>query len=231
MKKARSLSKQAHAGPRTYPIEKIRPFGDDLDHPEGVAVGPDGTVYAGGELGQIYRISADGSKTEHIASTGGFSLGITLDREGNLFVCNHQLHAVLRVDPAGRVSRFAERAGERPFQTPNFSVFDAEGNLYVSDSGQFKHNNGLIYRIRADGRASVFHPGPFAFANGLALNASKDALFVIESNRDCVTRVEIKPDGTAGDRSVYCGVRVLLPPPLHPRNPLDFVFFIIIYPE
>ena len=41
-----------------------------LDHPEGVTLGPDGLVYAGGEAGQIFRIGADGWVTE-LASTGG----------------------------------------------------------------------------------------------------------------------------------------------------------------
>ena len=40
-----------------------------LDHPEGIALGPDGALYAGGEAGQIYRIAADGTVTE-IATTG-----------------------------------------------------------------------------------------------------------------------------------------------------------------
>ena len=31
-----------------------------LDHPEGVTVGPDGLLYAGGEAGQVYRIGAGG---------------------------------------------------------------------------------------------------------------------------------------------------------------------------
>ena len=31
-----------------------------LDHPECIAVHPDGSVWAGGEAGQIYKISADG---------------------------------------------------------------------------------------------------------------------------------------------------------------------------
>src|SRR4051812_49651927 len=47
---------------------------EGLDHPEGAAVGPDGTVYAGGEAGQIYRIAADGTP-EQYADTGGVLFG------------------------------------------------------------------------------------------------------------------------------------------------------------
>ena len=43
------------------PITHFAPFADGLDHPEGVTVGPDGTVYAGGEAGQIYRVALDGT--------------------------------------------------------------------------------------------------------------------------------------------------------------------------
>ena len=37
----------------------ISVFLDGLDHPEGVAWGPDGFIYAGGEIGQIYRINIE----------------------------------------------------------------------------------------------------------------------------------------------------------------------------
>jgi gluconolactonase len=49
-----------------------------LDHPEGIAVGRDGTLYAGGEAGQLYRISPDAAKVETIASIGGHCLDISL---------------------------------------------------------------------------------------------------------------------------------------------------------
>ena len=47
-----------------YPISEGRNFVTGLDHPEGVAVARDGTLYAGGEAGQVYRISPDGKKSE-----------------------------------------------------------------------------------------------------------------------------------------------------------------------
>ena len=38
-----------------------------LDHPEGLAVHRDGSIWCGGERGQIYRIEPDGSSMEQIA--------------------------------------------------------------------------------------------------------------------------------------------------------------------
>jgi gluconolactonase len=182
-----------------FPLEKVRRFASGLDHPEGIAIARDGTVYCGGEDGQVYRISADGANVAELARTGGFSLGITLDRESNVFVCDMKRKSVLRVDRDGTVSVFADG-----FQTPNFTAFDSAGNLYLSDSGQWKENNGRVYRLDRRGRAQVFHAGPFAFANGLALNAAEDALFVVESNANRVRRIEIRPDGRAGDADVFC---------------------------
>jgi gluconolactonase len=187
-----------------FPIAHVHRFAGGLDHSEGVAVASDGTVFAGGEAGQVYRISADGRNVTELARTGGFSLGITLDRRENVFVCDMKLRSVLIVDLDGKVSLFADSAGSRKFQTPNFAVFDSEGNLYLSDSGEWKQNNGLIYKIDLHGRAWVFHPGPFAFANGLALNAAEDTLFVVESNANRISRIEIRKDGTAGDVDVFC---------------------------
>jgi hypothetical protein len=40
-------------------LEGLLPFADGLDHPEGVAWGPAGYVYAGGEAGQACRADLD----------------------------------------------------------------------------------------------------------------------------------------------------------------------------
>jgi gluconolactonase len=185
-------------------LSSLRRFCGKLDHCEGIAVGPDGTVFAGGEAGQVYRISAQGSNITEIARTGGFCLGIAQDRAGDLFVCDMVWRAVIRVGQTGRLAVFADGGDGRKFRTPNFAVFDSAGNLYLSDSGEWKQNNGLIYRIAPNGQAHVFHPGPFMFANGLALNSTEDALFVIESNANRIARIEIRGDGTAGEVSVFC---------------------------
>src|SRR5437899_4396953 len=113
-----------------YSIEEVRSFASALDHPEGVAVGRDGTVYAGGEGGQVYRVSPDGKRTETIANTGGFCLGVTLDPDENIYVCDCKTRSVFRITKAGKVSVFADGLKGRKFLQPNFSVFDSKGNLY-----------------------------------------------------------------------------------------------------
>ena len=58
-----------------------------LDHPECVAIHPiDGSVWCGGEAGQIYRIDAAGREITQVASTGGFVLGIAFADQGETLV-------------------------------------------------------------------------------------------------------------------------------------------------
>jgi gluconolactonase len=183
------------------PLAKFRTFAEGLDHPEGLAFDADGTLWAGGELGQIYRIDRRG-KVREVANLGGFCLGLTFSRAQELYVCNLKKHALIRMNRKGRVLDVWTRVGSRKIETPNFSVFDSGGNLYFSDSGSWGKTNGRVYRLRANGQLEDF-AGPFAFANGLSLSADERFLYVVESLRDDVIEVEIRSDGRAGAKRVY----------------------------
>src|SRR5215210_8290889 len=108
-----------------------------LSHPEGVAVDDDGYIWCGGELGQIYRISPDGSNREVVASTGGFCLGMAFDAQGDLFVCDQKHAAVFRLTRStGAVELFADGVPGHSFRIPNYPAYDSSGRLFVSDSWQ-----------------------------------------------------------------------------------------------
>src|SRR5215204_1114475 len=154
--------------PSLMRIEDFAPFVDGLDHPEGVAAGPQGEVYAGGEAGQIYRIDLNGS-SEQIATTGGFVLGLCLDGDGAIYACDLARSAVMRITPDGTVSTYSSGAPGRDMAVPNYPVFDAAGNLYVSDSGAWKENGGCLFRIRPGGKTDLVGEGLEAFPNGMAL--------------------------------------------------------------
>jgi sugar lactone lactonase YvrE len=177
---------------------ELERFGAGIAPCEAVAVLRDGRVAAGSEGGDIYVIAPDGSPRV-LANTGGRALGIAPDRAGNLYVCDPANHAVLRVTPRGEVSPFGA-----PIHYPNFAAFDPTGNLYVSNSGaDFDTASGEVYRIAPDGTTSLFAAG-FRLTNGIAFNATGSALYVIESRGEDILRVAVNPDGTAGDRAVFC---------------------------
>lgn len=175
-------------------------YAEGLDHPEGLAFDRSGLLWMGGEAGQIYRVEQ--GRAEEISNVGGFCLGITIAPSQNIFVCNVGLHTLQHLNRDGRVLQSISEVNGQPLVTPNFSVFDRQGNLYFSDSGSWNGGNGCVYRLRPSGVVEWF-AGPFFFANGLALNAKEDALFVVESQRDRVVRVEILANGNAGEQDVY----------------------------
>jgi sugar lactone lactonase YvrE len=79
-----------------------------LQHPEAVAVGPDGWIWCGTENGEILRIEPGGSQIELVARAGGFTLGLAFDGDRALFFCDNKDKAVYRLDLGSRrVARFS----------------------------------------------------------------------------------------------------------------------------
>jgi sugar lactone lactonase YvrE len=193
--------------PPLLPLAACRVFVDgtlsdpQLDHPECVAVHRDGSVWCGGERGQVYRIEPDGSAFEEVASTGGFCLGLTFGPDETLYVCDVKRAAVVCVDTAsGAVRTFADGAGGRRLRNPNYAAFDSAGRLYVSDSNAMHEPGPGIYRFDPDGRGELWFAAAVDFANGIALDEDAGFLYVAESFGSRVFRIPIRDDGTAGAR-------------------------------
>jgi gluconolactonase len=184
------------------PVEQFEIYADGLDHPEDIAFDGDGVLWAGGELGQIYRIPERG-KVEEVTNIGGFCLGLCFSAADELYVCNPKLASVIKVQKNGKSELFADSAGQYKLRTPNYGVFDSSGNLYISDSGDWANSNGCIVRYDCRGHGVVFSDLAYLFPNGLALSADERSLFVAQSHRDDVLRIEIREDGQAGEHEVY----------------------------
>ena len=184
-----------------------------LDHPEGLAVHRDGSVWCGGERGQIYRIEPDGTSMEQVAAIdGGFSQGMAFDREDNLYVCDLKHGSVVRLDArSGSLEEFADGADGRGISICNYPAFDAEGRLYVSDSHAFKEPGPGIFRFEPDGTGELWYDEPVNFANGLAFSADGGYLYVAETFGNTIFRVPVRGDGSAGDREEVAALPGILP--------------------
>ncbi len=202
------------------PIDACRIFYDGtvteprLLHPESVAVDSDGNVWCGGELGQIYRISSDGSVLEERASTGGFTLGIAFDARGRLYTCDLKFRSVFRYDPAtGDLAEFANLGARGAAAPPNWAVVDARRNaLYVSESFGSGEPGPGIWRFDLDtGDGGLWYDRPLAFANGMALTAGADALYVAETFGRRILRLPIAADGGSGKAETVLQLEGALP--------------------
>jgi gluconolactonase len=187
------------------PIERFEIFATGIDHPECVAFDRQGDLWAGGEAGQIYRITPDG-KAQLVTTLGGFCGGLAFSPRDELFVCNPSL-GIVRVEPTGQFSVVASHAGDHKFVCPNYGVFDSAGNYYFTDSGRWGKGEGFLVRLAPLGSAWLL-AGPFGYANGLALSADEKLLYMVESDTNSVFRFELGADGSVGPRELYaaeCG--------------------------
>jgi gluconolactonase len=170
-------------------IDEFAVFAAGLDHAECLAFDRNGWLWSGGEAGQIYRISPEGS-VDTITTMGGFCGGVAwTPDDAELFVCNPH-HGIVRVERGGRWSVFAQNAGTHKLVCPNYGVFDREGNYFVTDSGNWAKRNGYLMRFGCDAKGEIL-AGPFGYANGLAMTAGEEHLYMAESDTDSVYRIEI----------------------------------------
>jgi gluconolactonase len=192
---------------KTFSADAIETIATTIPGAEGIAIANDGQIFIGAEDGWIYAISPLGEVSQ-FATTPGRPLGIAIDKQGNLFVCDWEAHSIYKVIPDREVSLFADSDGLHKMQYPNFCVFDDEGNLYVSDTGTSRRNaqiynpDGKIFRISPLGQCELFAEGLYQ-ANGLAMRRGESALYVIQTAIDNVLRLQIKPDGGLGKSRVY----------------------------
>ncbi|NOU88380.1 gluconolaconase [Paenibacillus sp. LMG 31460] len=181
-----------------------------LNHPEGIAIDSQGNIWCGGEKGEIYRIDRDGCAIEQIASTGGFTLGIAFDGQGNLFTCDMKYGAVFRLNiRTGYLCRFADGDGIcKKMRIPNVPVVDEKnGFLYVSDSFNQHQSGPGIWRFDLQsGKGRLWYDLPLRFANGIALSSNGDALYVAESFGRCVDKIPILANGQPGQKEIITKV-------------------------
>ncbi len=191
-------------------IHDARLMASGLDHAECLNFGPDGSCYAGGEDGQVYRFR-NGESPEVYARTGGGIGGVCLDGDGNLYDCNYGRSAVHRVSPDGDVIVYSVGTAEAPAIEPNYAVFDADGYLYYSDSGSYYQPNGRLFVVSPSGGTDLLFGGHLHYPNGLAIDPDGSWLYVVQSIAPNILRFPIDGPGRLGAPEIFVKLRGVVP--------------------
>jgi len=139
-----------------------------------------GMVLTGTEDGAIWRMSPDGARFERVATTGGRPLGLELDVDDRLLVCDAR-RGLLRVDTrTGGVEAVLAEVDGQPLTFCNNAAVDADGTVFFTDSSTrfgieaWKEEmvqdtaTGRLLRLDPDGGVTTLLDG-LRFANGVAL--------------------------------------------------------------
>jgi len=184
--------------------------------PEHIVLARDGKLYAAVASGRVLRMNPDGTAQEVFAETGGRVLGFDFDRAGNLIAAD-AIRGLLAISPDGRVTLLADRVGDDPIRYADAVVVASTGKVYFTDAsgrfspaqwgGTFEAAVLDILEQAATGRVLEYDPASrtarvvakgLSFANGLALSGDERTLFVAETGRSRVWKI----DAAASDLDV-----------------------------
>lgn len=197
-------------------------FAGDLKNPEGPVRLPDGNwalVEMHPERGWVLWLSADGKSRRVIARTGRPN-GLTIDREGTLWVAESMNPpSLLRMSQDGKFEVFATGDDTGPFLFPNDLVFGPDGALYMTDSGiripdwralppearEHAHTDGRVFRIDVRTRSVIRLDSGLNFANGIVFGPGDD-LYVATTQDGKVWRYPRQGAGF-GDRELFADIR------------------------
>jgi sugar lactone lactonase YvrE len=188
--------------------------------PEHIAVGPDGKLYAAMSSGALLRVDPRDDSHEIFARTSGRVLGFDFDAGGRMIAAD-ALKGLLAISPDAQVTVLADHVSpDDPIRYADAVVVAPDGTIYFTDAstrfspaewgGTYPASVLDIMEQSATGRVLAHDPATrdtrivahgFSFANGIALSSDGHTLFVNETGRYRIWKV----DGRANDVDVQGG--------------------------
>jgi sugar lactone lactonase YvrE len=201
----------AHAVNDRLASVKVISLGED-SQPEHLLIAEDGMLYTSVTRGNILRMNPDGSGQEIYANTGGRPLGLDFDTAGNMIVADAH-RGLLLISPDRKVTVLTDKVDGDPIRFADAVVIAGNGKIFFSDATtRFSARDGIvgggpddvstldIIENSATGRILEFDPGVgvtrivargFSFANGVALSSDEKSLFVAETGRYRVWKIDV----------------------------------------
>jgi sugar lactone lactonase YvrE len=143
-----------------------------------------------------------------------FPMCIDFMPDGRLLIVSGREGRLLRREPAGSLSTYAELSAVSDFPW-NDIVVDGRGNCYVNSAGfDFpggEFATGTIALVSPDGSVREVADG-VAFPNGMAVTPDNSTLIVAESYASRLSAFDIAADGALSNRRVWAQLGEGVPP-------------------
>jgi sugar lactone lactonase YvrE len=177
------------------------------EFPEGVAVGPTGTLYVSliEPVGDVVKFEGGTrSVLAHFDAASFGPLGLATDAEGNVYVCVSTLDATTRgvyvVTPDGTSTRLP---GTEGMLFPNGVALGRDGTVYATDS-----IGGSVWRVPPGGTGAVWLQDPLLAGTGEAglgfplgangIGVRRDHVFVSNTEGARVVKIPVRDNENAG---------------------------------
>lgn len=170
--------------------------------PVSLAIDSKGNLFVGEGSNRVRKITPQGEVSTFVgngkpeskdgigqeAQVNGFNL--TIDQQDNLYLSDGLVNRIRKITPQGEVTTIAGtgesgdrdgKANEATFYYPRALVVDKHGNLYISDTGNYK-----IRKLTPDGQVSTF--------SGSGTEGSKDGT-KDQARFGFITGFAFHPDG------------------------------------
>jgi sugar lactone lactonase YvrE len=177
--------------------------------PEHVVLARDGKLYAAMASGNILRMNPDGSAQEVFVNTGGRVLGFDFDAAGRLIAAD-AVKGLLAITPDKKITVLTDKVGNDSIRYADAVVVAGNGKMYFSDaSGRFapavwggtfeaavldileqSSTSRILEHDPAAGTTRVVAKG-LSFANGVALSGDERSLFVAETGKYRIWKIDV----------------------------------------
>ena len=191
---------------------KMIDLGNEIG-PEHIAIGKDGKLYAAMLSGNLIRLDQDGRNREVFANTGGRVLGFDFDAQGRMIAAD-AMKGLLAISADRKVTVLADHVTPNdPIGYANSVAVAPDGIVYFTQSstrflptqwgGTYAASVLDVIEQSATGRVLAYDPAAgktrivahgFSFANGIVLSSDGLSLFVNETGRYRVWKVDSRAD-------------------------------------
>jgi gluconolactonase len=174
--------------------------------------------------GSLYFSDIPNDQIRKMDSSGAFSVfrdpsgdsnGIAVDERGLLVVCEQANHRLTRTLADGTVSVVVSDWQGHPFNSPNDLAVKKDGTIYFGDPGfdvpappNAPAFHG-VYAVDSTGTATLVSD-VFDHPNGITLSVDERFLYVSDTLKYTVHRIELMGDGTFGAPELFANTEPIV---------------------